>query len=66
MRKWERKHRALEEKYDHYVCDRCMEIGANEVISEFLSDIDYILKDIGIWTSKQVEIRKKWEQRKKE
>ena len=31
-----RKHKALEEQYDHYACEFCMEIGAKEVIKEFV------------------------------
>jgi len=36
---WKKKHKELEEQYEHYTCGRCMEIGANEVISEFLEDL---------------------------
>jgi len=34
-----RKHKALEEQYDHYVCEFCMEIGAKEVIKEFVKKL---------------------------
>lgn len=34
-----KKHKALEEEYEHYTCKFCMEIGAKEVISEFLEDL---------------------------
>ena len=33
------KHKDLSEKYDHYVCEICMKIGAKEVISEFVNDL---------------------------
>ena len=46
MRKWKRKHKELEEKYEHYVCERCMEIGANEAIDKFLEDKKEELKVI--------------------
>ena len=42
-RKQLRKHRELEDKYDHYVCEFCMEIGAKEVISDFIKDIEVYL-----------------------
>ena len=48
-----RKHKALEEQYDHYVCEFCMEIGAKEVIKEFVKDLyEY---------EYTVDLRKKWE-----
>jgi len=64
-RKQLRKHRELEDKYDHYVCERCMDIGAKEVISEFVKDIDYMMSSSSTWNSKQREIRKKWEEKLK-
>ena len=45
---WKKKHKALEEKYEHYVCERCMEIGTKEVTKEFLESsmpIDDWLQD---------------------
>lgn len=44
-RKQLRKHRELEDKYDHYVCERCMDIGAKEVISDFIEDIEWYLSN---------------------
>jgi len=40
-----KKHKALEEQYDHYVCEFCMEIGAKEVISEFVEKLDKLELD---------------------
>ena len=36
-----RKHKALEEQYEHYVCEFCMEIGAKEAISKLLKDCNH-------------------------
>lgn len=57
MRK--KKHKALEEQYDHYVCERCMEIGAYEVIDKFLEDLEHAKLYPEF-------IRKKWEAKKNE
>lgn len=52
-----KKHKALEEKYEHYVCKFCMEIGAKEVIDEFLEDLDNLPTEHVTWV-KEHEIRK--------
>ena len=62
-----RKHKALEEKYDHFVCERCMEIGAKEVITEFTDDLKkdddfYTLFAYRLYIDK---IIKKWVERLK-
>ena len=37
------KHKELSDKYDHYVCDICSQIGAKVVIAEFLRDFKWYL-----------------------
>ncbi len=61
MRK--KKHKALEEQYEHYVCERCMEIGAKEVIAEFLEDLKH--KDY-YWKGYRSSLIEKWEAKKNE
>ena len=60
-----RKHKALEEQYDHYVCEFCMEIGAKEVIKEFVNDLkeEY---EYNTHTHERIyNLIKKWEARSK-
>ncbi len=52
-----KKHKALEEEYDHYTCEFCMEIGEKEATKEFLEDCK------GNLTIEQMI--KKWEKRLK-
>ena len=56
---WKKKHKLLEEKYEHYICPRCMEIGANEAIEEFIGDLEcQIPRDemITKWVERRDEI----------
>lgn len=34
------KHKELTDKYDHYVCDICARIGAQQVISEIVEKLE--------------------------
>ena len=63
-----KKHKALEEQYDHYVCEFCMEIGAKEVISEFIYNLQCTLSDYSSWNDMKNAMRKlikKWEKQLK-
>lgn len=62
-----KKHKALEEKYEHYICEFCMEIGAKEVIKEFLEDMEIMAKqsdDCDLKLSYKF-FKEKWEERLK-
>ena len=64
MKKWEKKHRELEDKYDHYVCGRCMEIGAKEVIKEFVDDLNDLpinASHLETYDDRIQELTEKWE-----
>ena len=58
------KHKELSDKYDHYVCDICSEIGAQLVISKFVNDLKSLLKRSIDYKIRDIlkELIEKWEE----